>query len=367
MSETQYIFQNMTIDTLKDMLKYDNMCVGKNYDKTYEEHVKIDSKALEKKKVMELKKLAEIFGENKNGNKTELIERIQVVDLSKKTLVDLKKVAEVVGVTKSGNKSQLLKKIIDGFSKAKSEIKSIISTKNTYDNTKKLKNNPSTQSTQSIKNTENVGNIENNKNNKDIINNENISEIKKCEIKSATNNTLKLDNNDNIINFVVNENNNNNKNNKNIKKYEGLTKSDLEHKTLTELKNLADAIGATKSGNKDFLIEKLLNNLQDRKHLAGFVYVLNIKDSNKVKIGNTKKRKSIDKVNEYLRRRYHTSLGTNIDIYIFKTNKRVADEKLIHEFLDKYRESGTELFKINIEKALKVSNDIIQKSPIKLN
>lgn len=112
-------------------------------------------------------------------------------------------------------------------------------------------------------------------------------------------------------------------------------------------------------------IQLLTNNriklLTNSKSNQGYVYIITSDSyNNKLKIGRTKTRDNIGDIKKYLFRRFHTSLGQSINIYLFHSNNFIVDENKIHFHLDDYREKSTELFRINLDKAIMVCKKITQ-------
>ena len=109
---------------------------------------------------------------------------------------------------------------------------------------------------------------------------------------------------------------------------------------------------------------KLLENEIRNK---GYVYIVTSGSyNNKLKIGRTKIRNNVHEVRKYLCRRFHTTLGT-IKVYslrVFMSDNFVCDEKQIHYLLENYREKSTELFSIDLGKAIIVCKNVTKNNYI---
>ena len=90
---------------------------------------------------------------------------------------------------------------------------------------------------------------------------------------------------------------------------------------------------------------------QPSKSRNGYIYIIE-PENFRLKIGRTKRRETHENTYEYLYKRYKTSYGRNMKIYMFEVADQYEAEKKIHAALKEHREKGCELFNIKIFNAL---------------
>ena len=134
---------------------------------------------------------------------------------------------------------------------------------------------------------------------------------------------------------------------------------DLRSKSIPELKEILKTLGAPTTGSRGILISNI-QKAMDRPHdFKGYIYIVESPSyNNRVKIGETKDRSTLEAVKNNLYNRYRTALGSTIKFTLFSTNKRKRDEETIHNLLVDYRELKSELFSCPLTLAIKVCQSV---------
>ena len=130
-------------------------------------------------------------------------------------------------------------------------------------------------------------------------------------------------------------------------------KSIFKNCKYSDLQTIGKLFKIKANQKKEYLIDNIYNNFiidngnNDKK---GYIYLICSESMKKrVKIGMTKIRNTPEESYKYLKKRYGTYYGKNIEIYLFKSDNRYEDEKSVHAFLNEKNVQylDSELFEIS--------------------
>lgn len=135
----------------------------------------------------------------------------------------------------------------------------------------------------------------------------------------------------------------------------------IEDLTRRTLERIYKCYGYRGQASESEMRDKIFDKIQNGSEILGYIYIIEAnvyKDC--VKIGQTKNRRSESAVKKYLYNRYRTSLG-NVNIYLFPSTDHIADEIVLHDKLMLHRIGNTELFNVELEKAIQICSKITQR------